>query len=291
MDRINTATLQRILTEALSEPVRIREVQPLGGGCINHATKLVTNVGQFFAKWNEEGPTDLFVREAESLRELSKACTLLQIPRVIVAQSSPALLITSFLEPAAGTRRDQDEILGQGIAELHRYTYDQYGFYHTNYCGATPQDNRWSTDWIDFFGQQRIAYLVELIESRRGWDSTDRRLYERLQERLPQWIGHRPAPSLTHGDLWSGNYLYSAQGPALIDPASYYADREFDLALMAMFGGYSDRVWRAYQEAYPLEDRWRERQDLYMLYHYLNHYFLFGGGYGAQARVIAKKYV
>ena len=76
----------------------------------------------------------------------------------------------------------------------------------------------------------------------------------------------------------------------MIDPACYYADREFDLALMAMFGGYSARVWEAYREAFPLEADWRERQDLYMLYHYLNHYYLFGGGYGAQAYAIAKRY-
>ena len=291
MDDVDTVALQRTLTEALSEPVRIREVQPLGGGCINHATKLITDAGTFFAKWNENGPADLFVREAESLRELSKACTLLQIPRVIVAQSSPALLITTFLDSPSGARHDQDERLGRGIAELHRSTHDRYGFHHTNYCGATPQDNRWNTDWIDFFGQQRIAYLVKLIEQRRGWSVQEQQLYEQLLKRLPRWISHQPTPALNHGDLWSGNYMYSAQGPALIDPACYYADREFDLALMAMFGGYSHRVWDAYREAFPLEEGWRERQDLYLLYHYLNHYYLFGGGYGSQAQAIAEKYL
>ena len=283
--------LQRTLTEALSQAVHIQEARPLGGGCINHATELITDAGRFFVKWNEQGPADLFVREAESLQELSNACTLLQIPQVIVAQEDPALLVTTFLDPADGSRTDQDETLGRGIAELHRYTNDRYGFYHTNYCGATPQDNRWNTDWVDFFGRQRIGHLVELIAQRRGWSSAEHQLYERLQERLPQWISHHPAPALNHGDLWSGNYLYAAPGPALIDPACYYADREFDLALMAMFGGYAARVWDAYREAFPPEAGWRDRQDLYMLYHYLNHYYLFGGGYGAQARAIVKKYV
>ena len=282
--------LQHTLSATLSKPVSIHQAHALGGGCINHATKLITNLGSFFAKWNEKGPADLFVREAESLRELDQACTILQIPQVVVAQSDPALLITSFLDPPTGTSRDQEESLGRGIAELHRHTHERYGFYHTNYCGATPQDNRWNADWVDFFGQQRIRYLVALIEQRRGWSSSERQQYERLVERLPQWIGHQPAPALNHGDLWSGNYIHSKQGPALIDPACYYADREFDLALMAMFGGYSARVWEAYREAFPLEADWRERQDLYMLYHYLNHYYLFGGGYGAQAYAIAKRY-
>lgn len=283
-------TLEEILSEARSEPVWVKDIQPLSGGCINHATRVNTNVGSYFAKWNEEGPPDLFVREAESLRELGRACSLLQIPGVIVAQVSPALLITTFLDPPSPAGPQQEETLGQGIAELHRFTNERYGFYHDNYCGATQQDNRWNTDWIDFFGRQRIGHLVQRTEERRGWSSAERKTYERLQERLPEWISHQPRPALNHGDLWSGNYLYTAAGPALIDPASYYADREFDLALMAMFGGYGPRVWDAYREAYPLEVGWRDRQDLYMLYHYLNHYYLFGGGYGRQALAIAEKY-
>ena len=281
---------QRTLTDALSAPVRISEVRPLGGGCINHAAELVTNLGSFFAKWNQEVPADLFVREAESLRELGKACTILRIPQGIVAQSDPPLLITTFLPPPTNSQKSEEERLGQGIAELHRYTGDRYGFYHTNYCGATPQDNRWSSDWIDFFGQQRIRHLVALIEQRRGLSSGEWRVYERLISRLPEWVGHCPPAALNHGDLWSGNYLPTADGPALIDPACYYADREFDLALMAMFGGYGARVWSAYREAFPLAVGWRERQDLYTLYHYLNHYYLFGGGYGTQALAIARRY-
>ena len=288
---MNLSTLQHLLSDALSETVTVSNASPLGGGCINHASELTTNVGRFFAKWNEKGPPDLFVREAESLRELSKACTLLHIPQVIIAQENPAVLITTFLDSPTGPQHDQDETLGRGIAELHRYTQDRYGFFHDNYCGATPQNNHWNTNWVDFFGQQRIAHLVALIEQRRGWSTQERKLYEQLLERLPQRMGHQPVPSLNHGDLWSGNYRYSTQGPALIDPASYYADREFDLALMAMFGGYSTRVWNAYREAFPLEKNWQERQGLYQLYHYLNHYYLFGGGYGAQAQAIAKKCV
>lgn len=281
---------QHLLTQTLSETVMVQEARSLGGGCINQAIALKTSAGRFFIKWNEAGPTDLFVREAESLRALRKACTLLQIPRVIVAQSSPPLLITTFLDPPTGSSHEQDDTLGRGIAELHRHTHERYGFAHDNYCGATPQNNQWNDDWVDFFGRQRIGDLVQRIEEKRGWSSQERLLYQQLQHRLPQWIGHRPLAALNHGDLWSGNHMYTAQGPALIDPACYYADREFDLALMAMFGGYGKRVWAAYEEAYPLEKGWQDRRDLYKLYHYLNHYYLFGGGYGQQARAIAKKY-
>lgn len=287
--------LEKLLTENLHEEVQILSDQALGGGCINHATKLVTNREIFFAKWNQQGPDDMFLREAECLEELSKANSSLVVPKVYVKTRKeadiPAFLVTDFLPLPIGNRSDQDEALGRGIAELHRYTADQYGFYHDNYCGSTPQDNTWNDDWVGFFGQQRIWHLVQLVEQERLLSSSDKKQYEQLINKLPELIGHQPAASLNHGDLWSGNYMYTADGPAIIDPASYYADREFDLAMMAMFGGYSDKVWEAYAEAYPLPPGWKERRDLYMLYHYLNHYYLFGGGYGQQALRIVSKYI
>ena len=283
---------ESLLFQAMKTAITITATKPLGGGCINHAMHLTTSAGDFFAKWNDQPPADLFVREAELLTELAKAGTLLKIPRVMAAKpldDQPAVLITEYL--TEGQSDQQDETLGRGIAELHQYWHEQYGFYHDNYCGATPQDNRWNNDWVEFFGQQRILHLVNLVEKRRTLSSADRQQYERLIDRLPKLIGHQPRASLNHGDLWSGNYLYTTAGPALIDPASYYADREFDLALMQMFGGYSPRVWAAYQEAYPLPPEWRSRQNLYMLYHYLNHYYLFGGAYGQQALSIVKQYL
>ena len=285
-----SVTLAQLLTEALSERVVVKGAQSLSGGCINEAVKLITNRGAFFAKWSTTASVDMFVREAEALRELSKASTGLQFPRVVVASTEPALLVTTFLEPAREPSASHDEQLGQGLAELHRYTSARYGFHHDNYCGATRQNNRWSSDWVDFYGQQRIGHLLGLLEQKRGLDLAERRTYEQLMARLPHLIGHQPPAALTHGDLWSGNVLRSVVGPALIDPASAYADRESDLALIAMFGGFSKRVWEAYQEAYPLPTDWQERQPLYQLYHYLNHDYLFGGGYGRQALATAQRY-
>jgi fructosamine-3-kinase len=283
------------LEEAFSEKLEIRNQHSLGGGCINHASKLDTSVGNFFVKWNDQGPKDLFLREAECLEELSSAATCLYIPRVFVktarTSDNPALLITEFLPPPQMPSARLDEQLGRGLAQLHQYQHEKFGFYHDNYCGATPQDNRWNPDWVDFFGQQRIAGLLRLIENKRQLSGEERQTYEQLINKLPQLIGHQPAPSLNHGDLWSGNYMYAEKGAALIDPASYYADREFDLAMMGMFGGFSDRVWQAYREVYPLPPEWKDRHQLYMLYHYLNHYYLFGGAYGQQAYSIARSYL
>ncbi len=287
--------LETLLSESLQQQVQIVSDKSLGGGCINHASKINTSSGAFFVKWNTQGPADIFVQEAASLQALRESGTSLAIPEVLACTArevaSPAYLITDFFDGPESNMGRQDEALGLGIAQLHRCQHARYGFEQDNYCGATLQNNRWNDDWVDFFGQQRIWHLVLMINQKGQWRSTDVHVYEQLLHKLPALIGHRPAPSLNHGDLWAGNYMYTANGPALIDPASYYADRECDLALMAMFGGYSQQVWSAYQEAYPLPHGWKERRDLYMLYHYLNHYYLFGGSYGQQAMRIAKSYV
>ena len=282
------------LTEKLSEAVRITSWASMDGGCINRSVKLETTAGYFFMKWNKNGPSDLFLREAEGLTALRKASTMLQVPEVYAAtaitSNQPGILVLEFMMLSTGTTKEEER-LGQGLAQLHGVAQENYGFYHDNYCGATLQNNHWNADWIEFFGEQRIWHLVRLIEKRRGMPSSDLWVYEQLVGKLPTFISHQPGPALNHGDLWSGNCLYTTSGPALIDPASYYADRECDLALMDMFGGFSQRVWQAYQNAYPLPDEWRDRMAIYQLYHYLNHYYLFGGGYGTTAISIAKKFL
>jgi len=119
----------------------------------------------------------------------------------------------------------------------------------------------------------------------------DRMIYDKLLNRISTLIPEESVPVLIHGDLWSGNYMISKNGPALIDPASYYADREMEFAIITMFGGFSRRFYDAYNEINPLPAGWKQRNSLYQLYHVLNHYYLFGGGYRAQALQIAKSYV
>lgn len=265
----------------------------VGGGCINNAAKLTTSVGDFFLKWNAHAPADMFVKEAAGLKEMTLAGSSLVIPKVIwskEADETPGLLLMEFLPPPVSTD-GSDEKLGQGIAQMHRKLAANYGFHHDNYCGTTVQENMWTKNWAEFYAQNRIHSLMVRIKSKRGMSSEDQRIYERLVDRLPQLLSHETSQSLIHGDLWSGNFMYTANGPALIDPACYYADREMELGMMKLFGGFSARVWDAYQSEFPLFPEWKQRIPLYQLYHILNHYLLFGGSYAWQALDIAKSYL
>ena len=274
--------------------VRFVSSRLLGGGCINHALKLSLSVGDFFLKWNANAPADLFLKEAEGLNEMRQAENpWLIIPKVIWTKEVndlSGLLLMEYLQTPI-TTLGFDERLGRGIAHLHRKTASAFGFHHPNYCGITVQDNSWTDNWPDFFAQRRIWALVQKISSIRGLTVDELKTYERLVCRISHLLSHQTVPSLIHGDLWSGNYLFTANGPALIDPACYYADREMELGMMHLFGGFSSTVLSAYQNELPLPSDWEQRIHLYQLYHLLNHYLLFGGSYGRQALEIAKEYL
>ncbi len=292
-----TDNLIEVLEESLSlntgESVQIYNAKSIGGGCINHASKLETNVGVFFVKWNSDCKPDMFLREAESLKELKKASDgTLIIPKVICAKtvdSTPGFLIQEYLN--AGYSNNDDEKLGRGLAIIHRYSNEYFGFYKNNYCGATEQNNDWVDDWVTFFVEKRLRFLLHLIQNERPLTSSEMKIYDKLLIKIPRLITDTATPVLIHGDLWSGNFMTTVHGPALIDPAAYYADREMEFAIITMFGGFTSRFFAAYNEVNPVEPDWRQRNQLYQLYHVLNHYYLFGGSYGKQALAIANQFV
>lgn len=274
------------------EKIEIISSYALGGGCINNALKLDTNCGAFFMKWNASGSRDLFVREAESLNELHKSNNeFVQFPKPLLYKEiddKPGYLLTNYLQP--GNSKNRDEKIGRGLAQLHRVTNAEYGFYHDNYCGETLQNNVFKANWFDFYIENRVGHIINLIEKYRSWDISDQLLFEQFTETVEWMFNYNSQPSLIHGDLWSGNYMDTDSGPAFIDPAASFCDREFEMGIMTMFGGFSKRVLDAYNEAYPLDDGWRERNLLYQLYHVLNHYLIFGGGYKQQAIDIMERY-
>lgn len=222
--------------------------------------------------------------EADGLTRLSRAGAV-RVPRVLgqgVAGGEAWLELEYFdLCPADGS---SDARLGAALARLHRVTADRYGLERDNAIGAAPQPNVPGDDWVAFWRGQRLGFQLD----RAAANGHGGRLLERgrrLLERLPAFFaGYRPLPSLLHGDLWAGNRGMLADGtPVIFDPAVYYGDREADLAMTRLFGGFGTKFYAAYAAEWPLDAGSATRVDLYNLYHALNHLNLFGGGYRAMA--------
>ncbi|MEM8998431.1 MAG: fructosamine kinase family protein, partial [Acidobacteriota bacterium] len=175
---------------------------------------------------------------------------------------------------------------GRDLAALHRAAAaDRYGFPRDNYLGATPQPNARSSDWVDFWRRHRLGDQLDRARRSGLGDRHLLRLGDRLLERLDTFLPTAPTPCLLHGDLWGGNYLCDAAGrPVLIDPAAYYGDREADLAMTRLFGGFPPAFERSYRAAWPLDAGDAERALVYELHHWLNHLNLFGDGYAGQCR-------
>lgn len=291
--KIINKEVENSLSQKFGQQVTILSSGSIGGGCINHASKINTNVGQFFLKWNANCAEDIFLREAESLRELKKVVgNELIVPEVYAAKSvnnTPGFLVQEYL-PTRYSASGDDEKLGRGLAFIHQFKNEKFGFYHNNYCGDTIQNNSWKTNWAEFFRDNRLGFLLNLIKKERTLLVSEIKIYDKLLQKIPELLPSFSEPALIHGDLWSGNFMITEKGPALIDPASYYADREMEMGIMTMFGGFSSRFYDAYNHVYQLPSDWRERNQLYQLYHVLNHYFLFGGGYQNQAIQIARYY-
>ncbi len=287
------AAVAAALGRAFGAPVGVGVRRPLGGGSINRTELVETTAGTFVLKSNRHAPAGMFRAEAAGLSALRASGTSLVVPRVVaVHDSAPAFLLLEYL--AAGPRTsDFDEALGRGLAGLHQSTSARFGFDHDNFCGATMQPNPWTDGWVDFYAASRLGHQAELAGAAGRLGADERRAIAGLIDRLGRWIDEPvTGPSLVHGDLWSGNLLRDAGGrPALVDPAAYFAHREAELGMMTLFGGFSERVFAAYHEAFPLDPDWRDRQALYQLYHLLNHLNLFGGGYRAAAMAIVRRYV
>lgn len=256
----------------------------VGGGCINAATVVRGGDQRYFVKSNDAAKLDMFTAEAAGLNELAQAQAI-RVPAPICWGTSgeQAYLVLEYVEQGQ-PRSESMTWLGQELAQLHRRPNEHYGWHRDNTIGATLQVNTPSNDWIDFWQRHRLGFQLELAK-RNGHGGKLQRQGERLVSDLGAFFrASTPAASLLHGDLWSGNYTFDEHGhPVIFDPAVYYGDRETDLAMTELFGGFPSRFYDAYREAYPLEAGYAIRKTLYNLYHVLNHLNLFGGGYLSQA--------
>jgi protein-ribulosamine 3-kinase len=227
----------------------------------------------------------MFEAESDGLRELRSA-NALRVPEVLdcgIRNGEAFIALERFIFDRADAATEA--LLGERLALLHRHTEDQFGWFRDNTIGLTPQVNTRCDDWVDFFRRYRLEFQLELAKS-NGYGADLDQTGAALCERLPDFFSaYEPQASLLHGDLWGGNQgADNAGNPVIYDPACYYGDHETDLAMMELFGGPGERFFSAYREVFPIDDGYPVRRELYNLYHILNHAFLFGGGYEAQAR-------
>ena len=241
---------------------------------------------RYFVKTLSASHLPMLEAEADGLRELARAAALrVPAPHACAVAGDRAFLVLEWMDLADGGR---DAVLATALAQLHRTTAEAYGWHRANTIGTTPQDNAWTGDWATFFRDRRIAPQLARAIRKGGRLQRDG---ERLLAAIPQLLaGHAPAASLLHGDLWSGNAARLASGePAIFDPAVYFGDRETDVAMTELFGGFDPAFYAAYREVWPIDPGYPVRRTLYNLYHVLNHFNLFGGGYGERAQAMIKQ--
>lgn len=272
-----------LLSIAPDTDLTTQEIQcePLSGGCINQAYRLSVGNRRYFIKLNQIDRLRMFEDEADGLEALA-AAGVIRVPRClghgIISQH--AYLALDYID----LRSQGDPVMaGRQLAALHRHTSRLFGWHRDNILGSTPQPNTRSDSWVEFWQQQRLGHQLQLVAT-RGETGILQERGQRLLEAVSALLDHAPSPSLLHGDLWGGNFAYDRDGhPVIFDPAVYCGDRETDLAMSELFGGFPADFYAAYQEAWPLPPGYPVRKQLYNLYHILNHLYLFGGTYRQQA--------
>lgn len=256
---------------------------PVGGGDISAAWRMAADGGDVFIKTGPLSVADMFLAEAEGLAEISRTATV-RVPDVIATGHSEdaaflALEWLAFESSGAAVERQ----FGEQLAQMHRVSKDRYGWHRDNTIGLNQQHNAATDDWLEFFRERRLRFQLQLAAD-NGFGGELQERGALLLKRMPIYFDRDdPEASLLHGDLWGGNWGCSAGAPVVFDPAVYYGDRETDLAMMRLFGGFGADFYDAYEASWPLAPGHRERMVLYQLYHVLNHLNLFGSAYLGRA--------
>ncbi len=269
-DRIQAATGQRL---------HEGKAVAAGGGSINETYVWQHPQQTLFVKFNRPEREAMFASEAYALQQLAKVAAI-RVPTPLLwgTVEGASFLVLEYLPLSSQGDWRQ---MGEQLAQLHcQGRGDRYGWPENNTIGATPQLNPWSDHWGDFFCEARLRYQFDLARRRGGTFPQ----VEALLSRVRKLLDHQPPPTLVHGDLWSGNAAFTRSGePVIFDPASYYGDREVDVAMTELFGGFPAAFYEGYRATYPLAAGYAQRKTVYNLYHILNHFNLFGGSYKAQA--------
>jgi fructosamine-3-kinase len=271
------------ISAASGQSFDIQSIAHIGGGCINETVKLLGTDGTAsFLKSNTSADTSMFAAEFDGLKALAATNTL-RVPQPLCfgEAEGQAWFVMEFL-PLSGTRAGSQEELGRQLAELHRTPQSHFGWHRDNTVGGTPQRNPRADDWIEFWREHRLGCQLELARQRGASFPGVDQLLDRLHEFFTDYDAQ---PSLLHGDLWSGNVGFLADGPPVVfDPACYFGDREAEFGIIEMFGGFTAEFYRGYHSVWPLDQGFQRRLPLYELYHALNHFNLFGASYAASCQ-------
>jgi fructosamine-3-kinase len=271
------------IAQTTGAPFEISHQGAVSGGCINQGYRLISPDQQnYFVKINQAALVEMFVAEALGLKQMAATQTI-RIPRPICwgMADRASYIVLEWLEFGQSTASAW-ETMGRSLAAMHKAPgASQFGWERNNTIGATVQINAWSESWADFFADHRLGYQLQLAHRRGGSFPDGQQVIEGVRAILRD---RTPQPSLVHGDLWSGNVAVLRSGePVILDPATYYGDREVDLAMTELFGGFPSAFYEGYHQVFPLDDGYAQRKTIYNLYHILNHFNLFGGGYASQA--------
>lgn len=288
------------LTDQIKKRVEVKtgeviiSARQVGGGSISEAYKISMGSGRnLFLKVNTSAPDDMFTKEKNGLDELKNAGSI-KTPEVLSVDSSFILL--ELISPAV-TSKNFFEDFGKKFALLHKHLGNSFGFYEDNYIGSTVQINIAEADemkdWKKFYFNKRILFQYKLAEKNRFASKELTDAIIKIENKIDYILsGSDEMPSLLHGDLWSGNFIVDEYGNAcLIDPAVYYGNREADLAMTKLFGGFPSRFYESYNEVHPLKEGYEYRENLYKLYHVMNHLNLFGMSYYSQTISLLNYYL
>ncbi len=274
------ASVSDLVSSALG--VGVRSSTSIGGGDFASSHRLELADGRtVFAKTHTSPPPNFFSTEAAGLEWLRNSNTV-AVPELLHVSDSPPLLVLEWIDEALASRGgapDEAEF-GRAMAALHSAGFETFGRPDGRTTGSLALPNDPSGSWAEFLAERRLLPLARIAKDRRSLPPETISRIEALASRIDDLVPPAEPPHLLHGDLWAGNRLVDAGGRSwVIDPACFGGHREFDLAMMRLFGGYGDTVFDAYDEAFPLADGWHERIGLHQLPPLVVHAIKFGGGY------------
>jgi len=286
------AELATALERALGDG--IAGARPVYGGDVAVSFRIELAGGRrLFAKTHRRPPPGFFTTEATGLEWLGEPAVV-AVPEVVAVDDGqdggPAFLVLGWIETGTAGR-DTNAELGRGLAALHRAGAPSFGREDRRTTGSRALPNDPCPTWAEFYAERRLLPLAHLARDAAALDPASIAALERVAGRLTEVGGPPEPPARLHGDLWAGNRLVGVDGRSwLIDPAAHGGHREFDLAMMRLFGGFDGTCFGAYEEVSPLADGWRDRVALHQIAPLVVHAIKFGGGYRASAAAAIARY-